>query len=81
MSKLSELIVLIIGGGEVASEVAHRLFISSGVGSFSVSTGGLILGCHSHSLLQRYFHDGIINHITEGTMEMQQLIIARELGL
>jgi len=68
MPKFSELIVLIKGRGEVASEIAHRLFISPGVGSFWVVT---------HIPLQRYFHDGIINHITEGTMEIQQLIIAR----
>ena len=38
-------------------------------------------GYLAESAIQRYFRDAILSHITEGTTEIQQLVIARELGL
>jgi alkylation response protein AidB-like acyl-CoA dehydrogenase len=38
-------------------------------------------GYLSESVVQRYFRDAILYHTTEGSTEIQQLIIARELGL
>ncbi len=38
-------------------------------------------GYLAESRIQRYFRDAILYHTTEGTTEVQQLIIARELGL
>lgn len=38
-------------------------------------------GYLAESVVQRYFRDAILGHTTEGTTEIQQLIIARELGL
>jgi len=38
-------------------------------------------GYLAESVVQRYFRDAILGHITEGTSEIQQLLIARELGL
>ena len=38
-------------------------------------------GYMAESVVQRYFRDAILAHTTEGTTEIQQLIIARELGL
>ncbi len=38
-------------------------------------------GYLAESTVQRYFRDAILGHTTEGTTEIQQLIIARELGL
>jgi len=38
-------------------------------------------GYLAESVVQRYFRDAILCHITEGTTEVQQLVIARELGL
>ena len=38
-------------------------------------------GYLAESAVQRYFRDAMLGHITEGTTEVQQLVIARELGL
>jgi len=38
-------------------------------------------GYVADSTIQRYFRDAILYHTTEGTTEIQQLVIARELGL
>ena len=38
-------------------------------------------GYLAESVVQRYYRDAILTHTTEGTSEVQQLIIARELGL
>ena len=38
-------------------------------------------GYLAESVVQRYFRDAILGHTTEGTTEIQQLVIARELGL
>ena len=38
-------------------------------------------GYLAESVVQRYFRDAILFHTTEGTTEIQQLVIARELGL
>jgi alkylation response protein AidB-like acyl-CoA dehydrogenase len=38
-------------------------------------------GYLAESAVQRYFRDAILAHTTEGTTEIQQLVIARELGL
>ena len=38
-------------------------------------------GYLSESIVQRYYRDAILYPITEGTSEIQQLIISRELGL
>lgn len=38
-------------------------------------------GYVADSAIQRYFRDAILYHTTEGTTEIQQLVIARELGL
>ena len=38
-------------------------------------------GYLAESVVQRYFRDAILGHTTEGTTEVQELVIARELGL
>jgi len=38
-------------------------------------------GYLAESVIQRYYRDAILTHTTEGTSEIQQLLIARELGL
>jgi len=38
-------------------------------------------GYLAESVVQRYYRDAILSHTTEGTTEVQQLVIARELGL
>ncbi len=38
-------------------------------------------GYMAESVVSRYFRDAILTHTTEGTTEIQQLVIARELGL
>ena len=38
-------------------------------------------GYLAESVVQRYFRDAILSHTTEGTTEVQELVIARELGL
>ena len=38
-------------------------------------------GYLAESPIQRYFRDAILYHITEGTTEVQELIISRQLGL
>lgn len=38
-------------------------------------------GYLAESVVQRYFRDAVLCHTTEGTTEIQQLVIARELGL
>jgi alkylation response protein AidB-like acyl-CoA dehydrogenase len=38
-------------------------------------------GYLAESVIQRYYRDAILYPITEGTSEIQQLIISRELGL
>ena len=38
-------------------------------------------GLMDESVAQRYFRDARLNTITEGTSEIQQLIISRELGI
>ena len=38
-------------------------------------------GYVADSDIQRYFRDAILYHTTEGTTEIQQLVISRELGL
>ena len=38
-------------------------------------------GYLAESVVQRYFRDAIAAHTEEGTTEIQQLVIARELGL
>jgi alkylation response protein AidB-like acyl-CoA dehydrogenase len=38
-------------------------------------------GYMAESVIQRYYRDAILYPITEGTSEIQQLIISRELGL
>lgn len=38
-------------------------------------------GYLAESKVQRYFRDAILYHTTEGTIKIQQLVIARELGL
>jgi len=50
-----------------AAEEAMRIFAGAGY--------------VADSDIQRYFRDAILYHTTEGTTEMQQLVISRELGL
>jgi len=50
-----------------AAEEAMRIFAGAGY--------------MADSDIQRYFRDAILYHITEGTTEIQQLVISRELGL
>jgi alkylation response protein AidB-like acyl-CoA dehydrogenase len=38
-------------------------------------------GLMEESVAQRYFRDARLNTITEGTSEIQQLVISRELGI
>jgi len=38
-------------------------------------------GYLAESVIQRYFRDAILTHTTEGTTEIQELVISRELGL
>jgi len=38
-------------------------------------------GYLAESTIDRYFRDAILFHTTEGTTEIQELVIARELGL
>jgi acyl-CoA dehydrogenase len=38
-------------------------------------------GYLAESEVQRYFRDSILSHTTEESTEIQQLVIARELGL
>ena len=38
-------------------------------------------GYLAESPIQRYFRDAILYHSTEGTTEVQELVIAKELGL
>lgn len=71
-------------GGECRKEAAITKLFSSDLAirvaeeAMRIHAGA---GYIAESPIQRYFRDAILYHCTEGTSEIQQLVISRELGL
>jgi acyl-CoA dehydrogenase len=71
-------------GEECRKEAAMTKFFSSELAirvaeeAMRIHAGA---GYIAESPIQRYFRDAILYHSTEGTTEVQQLVISRELGL
>lgn len=71
-------------GNECRKEAAMTKMFSSEVAIRTAEEAMRIhagAGYLAESVIQRYFRDAILYHTTEGTTEIQQLVISRELGL
>ncbi|HJX69841.1 MAG TPA: acyl-CoA dehydrogenase family protein [Dehalococcoidia bacterium] len=71
-------------GNECRQESAMTKFFSSEVAIRTAEEAMRIhggAGYLAESKIQRYFRGAILYHITEGTTEIQQLVVSRELGL